>query len=105
MPGKNTKSIPNDNHLEFKFIHILYLVMPGDGPKKFVAGLKMPAAPLLVVSSPNFSATIVTLAEWNSFCSSNAVFTPTIPAPNTPTRRLPILTNPTKSKQLVVFIY
>lgn len=58
--------------------------MSSVGPEKLVPGRKMPAATSLVVSTPNFSAKIVTFAFGNCVCSSSAVVRPTTPDPITP---------------------
>lgn len=57
------------------------LVVASSGPEKLVAGRKMPAATSLVVSVPNFSATMLIRPFGYWLCSSSAVDKPTTPAP------------------------
>lgn len=76
-----------------KYAFLGNLVISGEGPAKLRLGRKSPAATSLVVSLLNLSAIIVILAVGNSVCSSEAVVTPTTPAPSTPTRNTPILSS------------
>lgn len=71
------------NDYLYRRITCVYLVMSSVGPEKLVPGRKMPAATSLVVSTPNLSATMVTSAFGNWFCSSRAVVRPTTPDPIT----------------------
>lgn len=75
----------------YKLQVVLYRVISSVGPEKLVPGRKIPAAPMLVVSSLKLSASTLIRAFGNSFFSSIADVIPTTPQPKTATSKFDIV--------------